>query len=111
MSEDASKESERSLLPVQRHELIAERLRAAGSITVAALQAEFGVSPITARRDLAALERLGRARRTHGGAVAPELARNENSFRARSGKDHAGKRRLAEAACAHVEDGEAVFAD
>ena len=32
----------------------------------------FGVSPMTARRDLAELERRGVVRRTHGGAVLPD---------------------------------------
>jgi DeoR/GlpR family transcriptional regulator of sugar metabolism len=32
-------------------------VRKAGSVTVAELEAEFGISPMTARRDLAHLER------------------------------------------------------
>jgi DeoR/GlpR family transcriptional regulator of sugar metabolism len=111
MDDAARDRSARALMPAERQERIAERLRASGGVTVAALQAEFGVSPMTARRDLAVLERLGRARRTHGGAVAPRVTPKEESFRARLEKAHAGKQRLAAAACACVEDGEAVFAD
>ena len=57
---------------VRRRE-IADIVRAAGSVTVSQVEERFGVSSMTARRDLAELERLGIARRTHGGAVAPEL--------------------------------------
>ena len=38
---------------------------------------------MTARRDLAILANEGRLRRTHGGAVLPELAGHEDSFRSR----------------------------
>ena len=100
-----------SLVPAQRRELIAARLRSAGSVSVAALEAEFGISPMTARRDLHALEREGRARRTHGGAVAPSLVTQEDSFENRLMQSQAGKERLGRAARELVEDGEAVFVD
>jgi DeoR/GlpR family transcriptional regulator of sugar metabolism len=51
-----------------------ERLRVTGSVTVGELEEQFGVSSMTARRDLAGLERRGLARRTHGGAVMPSIA-------------------------------------
>jgi DeoR/GlpR family transcriptional regulator of sugar metabolism len=66
--------SRSSLVPAQRRELIAARLRSEGSVSVSDLEAAFGISPMTARRDLHALEREGRARRTHGGAVSPSIA-------------------------------------
>jgi DeoR/GlpR family transcriptional regulator of sugar metabolism len=100
-----------SFVPAQRRELIAARLRAAGSVSVAALESEFGISAMTARRDLQALEREGRARRTHGGAVAPGLVSQEDSFESRLSQSQASKERLGEAARDLVEDGEAVFVD
>src|SRR5215218_3402975 len=100
-----------SLVPAQRRELIAARLRSAGSVSVAALEAEFGISPMTARRDLHALQREGRARRTHGGAVAPSLVTQEDSFESRLMQSQASKERLGQAARNLVEDGEAVFVD
>jgi len=103
--------SKRMLVPAQRRELIAARLRAAGSVSVAALESEFGVSAMTARRDLHELEREGRARRTHGGAVAPNLVSQEDSFESRLQQSQASKERLGQAARALVEDGEAVFVD
>lgn len=99
------------LVPEQRRQLIADRLRVAGSVSVAALEAEFGVSPMTARRDLRLLERDGQARRTHGGAVLPGLARDEDAFQSRLDEAAAVKVRLGRAAADLVEDGETVFVD
>ena len=65
---------------------------------MAALEREFGVSPATARRDLAELERQGKLRRTHGGAVMPGLAQHEDSFQQRLGEAVEAKERLARAA-------------
>jgi DeoR/GlpR family transcriptional regulator of sugar metabolism len=100
-----------SLVPAQRRELIAARLRSAGSVSVAALESEFGISAMTARRDLYALEREGRARRTHGGAVAPGRVTQEDSFESRLTQAQASKQRLGQAAGELVEEGEAVFVD
>ena len=99
------------LLPAKRRELIAERLRTLGSVHVAALEQEFGISSMTARRDLQLLERAGRAERTHGGAIAPGPPRREDPFRARLGQDIEAKERLALAADELVADGETVFVD
>ena len=83
-----------SAVPARRRDLIAAKLRADGSVTVAALEAEFGISPMTARRDLHALERQGLARRTHGGAIAPGSASHEDPFRERMVHASGSKERL-----------------
>jgi DeoR/GlpR family transcriptional regulator of sugar metabolism len=57
--------------PSSRQNAIAEHLRTTGWVTIAEVEQLFGVSPVTARRDLAVLERRGVLRRTHGGAVLP----------------------------------------
>src|SRR3954447_26163172 len=100
-----------SLLPDERRRLIASRLRQHGSVSVSGLEAEFGISPMTARRDLDELERRGVARRTHGGAVLPGLSSHEDSFLQRIEEFVEAKERLAEAALALIEPGEAVFID
>ena len=99
------------LLPEKRRELIADRLRAVGSVDVATLQREFGISSMTARRDLQVLEQAGRAQRIHGGAVVPGPPRREDPFRARLGQNVGAKERLAEAARALVSEGETAFVD
>jgi DeoR/GlpR family transcriptional regulator of sugar metabolism len=103
--------SKGSLVPERRRELIAARLRSQGSVSVGHLEAEFGISAMTARRDLRALEREGRAHRTHGGAVSASLASREDSFESRLTQSQASKERLGQAARELVEDGEAVFVD
>jgi DeoR/GlpR family transcriptional regulator of sugar metabolism len=100
-----------SLLPDERRRLIAERLRQHGSVSVSGLEAEFDISPMTARRDLDELERRGVARRTHGGAVLPGLSSHEDSFLQRLEVAVDAKERLAEAALELIEPGEAVFVD
>jgi DeoR/GlpR family transcriptional regulator of sugar metabolism len=99
------------VLPDERRRLIAEELRTRGSVSVTALGSRFGISLMTARRDLAELERQGVARRTHGGAVLPGPASHEDSFSQRLATAVAEKARLAEAAVAQIAPGEAVFVD
>ena len=98
-------------LPDERRRLIAERLREDGSVSVAALEREFEISPMTARRDLVELERQGIARRTHGGAVLPGVSSHEDSFFQRLEVAVEEKERLAEAALAELAPGDAVFVD
>ena len=66
---------------------------------------------MTARRDLDEVERRGVARRTHGGAILPGLSSHEDSFQQRIEVSVEAKERLAEAALALLEPGEAVFVD
>lgn len=94
-----------------RREAITELLQAQRAVTVGEIEERFGVSPMTARRDLAELERQGQARRTHGGAVLPSTSSHEDSFTARMATATAAKRMLATAAAATVEDGGALFLD
>jgi DeoR/GlpR family transcriptional regulator of sugar metabolism len=90
---------------------VAEMLQAAGAVTVTDLQSRFGISPMTARRDLSILAQRGVARRTHGGAVLPSLAVPDNSFAHRLRDAPEAKARLAEAAFALLVPGETVFLD
>jgi DeoR/GlpR family transcriptional regulator of sugar metabolism len=98
-------------IPERRQQRIAQLVRERGSVTVAALEKEFGVSPATARRDLAELERRGKVRRTHGGAVMPGVAQHEDSFQQRLGEAVEAKKRLARAASELLEAEETVFVD
>jgi DeoR/GlpR family transcriptional regulator of sugar metabolism len=87
------------------------RVREAGSVTVAGLEKELGISAATARRDLALLERQGKVKRTHGGAVPPGLTQHEDSFQQRLGEAVEQKKRLARAAATLLEADETVFID
>ena len=102
---------EAASLPDERRRLIAEQLRSDGSVSVAALGERFGISLMTARRDLSELERRGMARRTHGGAVLPGPSSEEDAFATRLEAHVAEKERLAAAAVDLLAAGEAVFID
>lgn len=91
--------------------MILELLREQGSISVAAVEERFGVSPMTARRDLALLAEAGSVRRTHGGAMLPELAAHEDSFQSRLEQDVEGKTRMAKAVVATLKPHETMFVD
>ena len=101
----------RGLLADARRAAIVERLRVTGSVTVAELEEQFGVSSMTARRDLDGLERRGLARRTHGGAVLPAFSAHEDSFASRLEVAADAKQALASAAAAGVQEGESLFID
>jgi DeoR/GlpR family transcriptional regulator of sugar metabolism len=101
----------RGLLADARRAAIVERLRVTGSVTVAELEEQFGVSSMTARRDLDGLERRGLVRRTHGGAVLPAFSAHEDSFASRLEVAAEAKQALAHAAAAGVREGESLFID
>jgi DeoR/GlpR family transcriptional regulator of sugar metabolism len=102
---------EHGLLAESRRLEILEMLRAGGSVTVAGIEARFGVSSMTARRDLTELERQGALRRTHGGAVLPGISGHEDSFGRRVTRATEAKASLAEQAVHKVGPGEAIFLD
>jgi DeoR/GlpR family transcriptional regulator of sugar metabolism len=107
----AGGEGKRPAVPAERRRRILELLRDRGSVSVAAVEEEFQVSPMTARRDLALLAESGYARRTYGGAVLPELAAHEDSFQSRLDQDVEAKVRIAKALVATLDANETVFID
>jgi DNA-binding LacI/PurR family transcriptional regulator len=56
----------------ERHQAILRQVAEHGSIRVADIAAELGVSPVSIRKDVARLADHGRLRRVHGGAVLAE---------------------------------------
>src|SRR3954462_3543580 len=99
------------MLAMARRSAILELLRAHGAVTVTEVESRFGVSPMTARRDLAELARQGVARRTHGGAVLPSISAQEDSFAQRVEVATKAKARLADAAAEILNPHETVFID
>ena len=98
-------------MPAERRRLILEMLREHGSVTVDQLQKRFGVSLMTARRDLTMLSNGGYLRRTHGGAVGAESLAGAQWFRSHLEQHVAAKLRLAQAVTATVTARETVFLD
>jgi DeoR/GlpR family transcriptional regulator of sugar metabolism len=111
MQVTARRSGKRTVVPAERRRLILEVLRERGSVSIATVEEEFGVSAMTARRDLALLAENGYARRTHGGAVLPELTAHEDSFRSRLEQDVEDKVRMARAVVSMLKPNETVFVD
>jgi DeoR/GlpR family transcriptional regulator of sugar metabolism len=101
----------RANLPERRQQRIAALVRETGSVTIVGLENELGISAATARRDLAVLERQGKVRRTHGGAITPGLTQHEDSFQQRLGEAVDQKKRLARVAATLLEGDDTVFID
>ena len=86
---------------------ILEQLSSTGSVAVAELSGELGVSSATVRRDLALLEDQRLLARAHGGAVALGVL-YELPLRYRGTRHHEEKARIALAAVERVPEGVAV---
>ena len=99
------------MLAESRRAAIVDLLRSTGAVTVAELEERFGISSMTARRDLADLERQGLARRTHGGAILPAISAHEDSFVHRLEAATDAKLALARAAVSMLAPQESVFLD
>lgn len=105
------------LMAHERHSRILAHLATAGSLQVAALAADLGVSEMTVRRDLVELEHEGRLARIHGGAVpalsqqAVAMDRDEPSFAARLSRGSAAKRAIAAVAAQMLTDCRTIALD
>lgn len=88
-----------------RRQYILQELMEKDSVSVSELSAELGVTPVTARADLAALEQEGLLVRTHGGATS---AHHPKIFeRIQTGRRF--KERIAKAAADMIQDGDTVI--
>jgi DeoR/GlpR family transcriptional regulator of sugar metabolism len=99
----------------ERQQLIADLVAEQGRARVADLARRFGVSSVTIRKDLFALEAEGRLVRTHGGAIALDAvrldARAEGSFEVRERRQPSEKDRIGRAVADLVVDGESIAFD
>lgn len=99
-----------SLDEFSREQVILATLRTSGRVAVAELAERFGVSSVTVRKDLDALERRSLLRRVRGGAVGLG-ASDEGSFEARFTDSRDRKQAIARAAAASVRDGDVIAID
>ena len=86
--------------------LVAER----GFVRVADASLELGVSEVTVRGDLTALESAGAVLRVHGGAM-PVLTGAESSLESSLDRDAAAKRAIGRAAARLVAPGQGIYVD
>ncbi len=82
-----------------------------GRARVGDLAARFGVSSVTIRKDLVALESEHRLVRTHGGAITLDRSRPELPFEIRERLQADEKLLIGAAAAALVQDGESIVMD
>jgi DeoR/GlpR family transcriptional regulator of sugar metabolism len=82
-----------------------------GKRETAELSGRFGVSEMTVRRDLEALEREGVLKRVRGGAISATSRSYEPPFAFRTGRNTEEKTRIGLAAAEMVSEGETVILD
>src|SRR4051812_28412580 len=99
-----------SLDEFSREQVILSALRTTGRVAVSDLVERFGVSSVTVRKDLDALERRSLLRRVRGGAVSLG-ASDEGSFEARFTDSRDRKQAIARAAATAVRDGDVIAID
>ncbi len=95
----------------ERQHRIARVVEEHGRARVVDLVAQFGVSAVTIRKDLARLEQEQRVVRTHGGAVAVGRARPESAFAIRERLQQDEKTWIGAATVSLIHDGEAIVLD
>lgn len=94
----------------ERLRRLTEMIQTHGRLTVAEAAAELRTSTETIRKDLVTLEGQGVLRRVHGGALHVESMTHEPEVATR-GANVEEKRRIAEAALAHLPQAGAIFID
>lgn len=94
-----------------RRQLIAQAVMAEGSMRIEDLTARFGISLMTAHRDLDELVSRGLLRKTRGVVSAAPTSLIEASDVYRATRQFAEKTAIAEAAMRYVEPGQAIFLD
>ena len=96
-------------LPAERHRQIELLLRERRAVRVSVLSELMGVSEVTIRRDLEALERRGMLERTHGGAVPAQRMRTEPTYLAAASAHPEEKRLIGHFAASLVEPGDTLY--
>jgi DeoR/GlpR family transcriptional regulator of sugar metabolism len=95
----------------ERQQYIARVVEEHGRVWVTDLATHFGVSGVTIRKDLLALEAEGRLVRTHGGAIAPVANRPELAFEIRERLEADEKALIGAAVAERVHDRESIVFD
>lgn len=94
-----------------RRDTILQWLTAEGRLSVPDLARRLGVTTMTVRRDLAALEGAGVLTRTHGGCVLQSPFVSELSFPSRERLRQAQKTAIAHAAVQALTQGQSIYLD
>lgn len=108
---DSANAASRDVFAQERQDRIARFVEEHGRARVADLAVRFGVSAVTIRKDLLALEMSHRLVRAHGGAIGIDRSRPELAFDIRERLQADEKARIGAAGAALVEDGESIVMD
>jgi DeoR family transcriptional regulator of aga operon len=95
----------------QRRESILQMLTQQGSVQVTDLVEQLGVSAVTIRNDLSALETQGLATRSHGGAVLTRTPPPEHTIRQKDALNQEQKERIGALAATLVQPGDNIIID
>lgn len=99
------------MLPIERYSRILDVLDRQSTIRTTEVCELCGVSPITARADLSELERQGKLKRTHGGAISLSGTLVVSPPNDRATINVSAKRRIAQVASTFVSDGDSLLVD
>jgi len=94
----------------QRRRAIRGLLQEKPQVSVSELARRFGVSAVTVRADLSALDDIGALVRVHGGAL-PRSESDELPIDIKQNFHRAEKVRIAAAAVEHIQDGQTIILD
>lgn len=100
-----------SLLPAERRERIVVEILRRHTVTIPELARQFGVSEMTIRRDLRALEQSGLVESVYGGATTPTISPFELSYSKREQMEVEAKRAIGFAAAQLIDDGDVIALD
>jgi DeoR/GlpR family transcriptional regulator of sugar metabolism len=96
---------------VDRHQKVVELVMTKGSVSIQDMSRLFGISEMTARRDLNELDRQGMLRRVHGGAIASLGRSYEPPFPTRATKNQTTKMAIGLRASHLIYDGDSIALD
>ncbi len=96
---------------IARRQMIAEAVMAEGSMRIEDLTERFGISLMTAHRDVDELVSLGLFRKTRGIVSAAATSLIESSDVYRANRQASEKKMIAAAAMQFIEPGQAIFLD
>jgi DeoR/GlpR family transcriptional regulator of sugar metabolism len=97
-------------LEERRHEIF-RQISQTGRVSVSELSRQYGVSEVTIRADLKALEQANLLVRTHGGALPASRGLYDLSLRKRLLQQVAEKNLIGKAAAGMIDNGDAIFLD
>lgn len=95
----------------ERSKIIKEIIRVHGKVEIEDLSSRFGISTVTANRDLNRMVEEGSLIRTRGGAIAVNIARNESYFFQRMNTNWEKKRSIGRKALDYIKIGDSIFLD